>query len=51
VFGYGLRRQLSVDRAVAEGGFSPADPRMLLALTAAGIVLAALTVVLLITSL
>jgi inner membrane protein YidH len=51
VFGYGLRRQLSVDRAVAEGGFSPADPRMLLALTAGGIVLAALTIVLLITSL
>jgi putative membrane protein len=51
VFGYGLRRQLSVDRAVAEGGFAPADPRMLLALTVGGVVLAALTIVLLITSL
>jgi inner membrane protein YidH len=51
VFGYGLRRQLAVDRAVAQGGFAPADPRMLLALTAGGILLAALTVVLLISSL
>jgi putative membrane protein len=51
VFGYGLRRQLAVDRAVAEGGFAPADPRILLVLTASGIVLAGLTIVLLISSL
>jgi hypothetical protein len=51
VFGYGLRRQLAVDRAVSEGGFTPADPLFLLLLTAAGIVLAALTIVLLISSL
>jgi hypothetical protein len=44
-------RQLTVDRSVAEGGFAPADPRMLLALTAGGVVLAVLTIVLLITSL
>jgi putative membrane protein len=51
LFGYGLRRQLAVDRAVSEGGFAPADPRMLLVLTGTGVVLAALTIVLLISSL
>jgi hypothetical protein len=51
VFGYGLRGQLTVDRAVTEGGFAPADPRMLLVLTGSGVVLAALSIVLLISSL
>jgi putative membrane protein len=51
VFGYGLRRQLAVDRAVAEGDFAAADPRMLLLLTLSGVVLAALTIALLINSL
>jgi inner membrane protein YidH len=51
LLGYGLRRQLTVDRAVSEGGFAPPDPRVLTVLTAAGVVLAVLTVVLLITSL
>ena len=51
LLGYGLRRQVVVDRALATGGFAPPDSRVLVALTAAGIVLAALTIVLLITSL
>ena len=49
--GYGLRRQVAVDRAVGSGGFSPPDPRFLTALTAAAAFLGAATVVLLLWSL
>jgi putative membrane protein len=49
--GYGLYRQLVVDRRIAEGGFASADPRVLAALSAAGALLAVLTIVLLVTSL
>ncbi|HZQ65564.1 MAG TPA: hypothetical protein VFA66_10105 [Gaiellaceae bacterium] len=48
---YGFRRQVEVDRAVAEGGFAPAELWVLAALTAAGAVLAALTIALLVSTL
>jgi putative membrane protein len=48
---YGLRRQVTVDRAVGSGGFTPADARFLVALTAAAAFLGAATVVLLLWSL
>jgi putative membrane protein len=48
---YGLRRQLVVEGAVADGRFVPPDPRVLAALTIAGAVLGVLTIVLLLTSL
>jgi putative membrane protein len=44
---YGLRRQVEVDRAVNEGGFSPPDARVLTFLTVAAGILGALTVILL----
>ena len=47
LLGYGLRRQAAVDRAVGEGGFSPPDERVLVALTAVAAFLGAATVVLL----
>jgi hypothetical protein len=40
-----------VDRRIAEGSFASADPRVLAALSAAGALLAVLTIVLLVTSL
>ena len=49
--GYGLRRQVAVDRAVDSGGFVPPDARFLVALTAAAAFLGAATVVLLLWSL
>jgi inner membrane protein YidH len=48
---YGLVRQTSVERAVANGGFAPPDRRILVALTAAVVVLGILTVIVLLTSL
>jgi uncharacterized membrane protein YidH (DUF202 family) len=51
VLAYGLRRHLEVERALDEGRFSAADPRLLAALSACGAVLGVLTIVLLITSL
>lgn len=45
---YGLRRQLLVARAVAAGEFALPDARVLTALTAAGAVLGALAIVLLV---
>ncbi len=51
LLGYGLRRQVLVDRLIDEGRFAPPDPRVLVALTAAGLVLGMLTIVLLATSL
>ncbi len=48
---YGLYRQVVVDRQVVQGGFVRPDPRVLVALSAAGAVLGALTIVLLLTSL
>jgi putative membrane protein len=48
---YALRRQVLVERALASGGFAPPDSRVLVVLTAAGVVLAGLTIVLLIASL
>jgi inner membrane protein YidH len=49
--GYGLMRQLAVERAIATGGYAYPSPRALLALTAAAVILGALTVVLLLFSL
>jgi putative membrane protein len=51
VLGYGLRRQKTVDRAIAEGGFAPPDTRVLAVLTGVAALLGTLTVVLLLTSL
>jgi putative membrane protein len=51
LLGYGLRRQATVDRALAEGRFAPPDTRVLVVLTATTGVLGALTVVLLLSSL
>jgi putative membrane protein len=51
LLGYGLRRQATVDRALAEGSFAAPDSGVLLALTAVGAVLGVLTVVLLLSSL
>jgi inner membrane protein YidH len=48
---YGLRRELEVTKAVASGSFAPPDPRVLLFLTGAGVLLGVLTVVVLIISL
>jgi len=47
LFAYGLKRQLTVDRAVAEGGFVPPDRWILTVLAAAGVVLGVLTIALL----
>ena len=47
LLGFGLYRQLEVDRTVTEGGFVPPDPSVLTALTAAAAVLGILTVILL----
>jgi hypothetical protein len=47
LLGFGLYRQLEVDRTVTEGGFVPPDPRVLAALTGAAAVLGVLTVILL----
>ena len=51
LFAYGFRRQLTVDQAVAEGGFVPPDRRVLALLAAAGSILGVLSIVLLATSL
>jgi putative membrane protein len=48
---YGIRRQVDVDRALAEGGFAAPDSRILGALTAVAAVLGVLTVVLLLSTL
>jgi len=48
---YGLRRHMTVERALSEGRYSAADPRALAVLTGAGVVLGLLTLALLITSL
>ena len=47
LFAYGFKRQLTVDRAVAEGGFAPPDRWILGLLAAAGAILGILTIVLL----
>src|SRR3954471_10674348 len=46
--GYGERRRASVDRAVREGEFVDADPRMVLGLTVLGVVLGLALVVLIV---
>jgi putative membrane protein len=51
LLGYGLRREITVSRAVASGSFAPPDTRMLVVLTGAAVVLGVLTVVVLIVSL
>jgi len=51
LLGYGLRRQLLVDRVIGEGGFAPPDTRVLAALTGVAAILGTLTVVLLLSSL
>jgi putative membrane protein len=51
LLGYGLHRQLLVDRLVARGEFAPPDPRALVVLAVAGAVLGALTIALLISTL
>jgi len=48
---YGLRRQIEVDRAVAEGRFAPPDARALAVLTIVATVLGTVTVVLLLSTL
>jgi putative membrane protein len=45
---YGERRRASVDRAVREGEFVDADPRMMLGLTVVGVVLGLALVVLIV---
>ena len=39
LFGYGLSRQLTVDRAIARGEYSPPDRRLLGVLAGLGVVL------------
>lgn len=50
LLGYGLHRQLAVERAVEGGSHAPPDSRVLIALTVGGVVLGTLTLVLLLTS-
>ena len=48
---YALRRQVSIDRAVVDGGFAPPDTRVLMVLTVTAAVLGVLTMILLLWSL
>lgn len=47
---YGWWRHRAVERALAEGGFEPPDSRLILAISAAGVVLALLTFLLVVVS-